>query len=256
MMRAQVNNMLRRFRPRRFHAYSVGTAKSGTTSIASIFAANYRSAHEPDERELIDHILSYESPEAVGPFAVGARDRRLRLELDSSQLNIFIVPDLVRVFPDARFILTMRDCFSWLDSFINHSLSRTCNERWRRMRDFRFRRGTLKHPPQEKALADHGLYTLEGYFSYWAFHNRRALEMIPCDRLLVVKATQISQALPRLAEFVSVPLDTLSAWASHANPALVSHNLLAELPIDHLNRVARAHCAPIMERHFPEACTW
>ena len=36
-----------------FHAYCVGTEKSGTKSLAAILQKNYRSAHEPTARGLI-----------------------------------------------------------------------------------------------------------------------------------------------------------------------------------------------------------
>ncbi len=44
-----------RLLPRNFHAYCVGTDKSGTKSLAAILQKNYRSAHEPTARGLISN---------------------------------------------------------------------------------------------------------------------------------------------------------------------------------------------------------
>ena len=41
-------------RKRRIHAYGIGAAKTGTTSLASIFEKNFRAVHEPATGELID----------------------------------------------------------------------------------------------------------------------------------------------------------------------------------------------------------
>jgi hypothetical protein len=40
-------------RPRKFKAYCVGTAKSGTHSLADVFSKNYRAQHEPEGQQLI-----------------------------------------------------------------------------------------------------------------------------------------------------------------------------------------------------------
>src|SRR4051794_31876170 len=88
-------------RPRRFHAYCVGMAKSGTHSIAGLFAKNYRTAHEPEDGLLVDALLaaSRKAVDAAGlARLLRARDRRLRLEMDSSALNYFFLDLLLDEF--------------------------------------------------------------------------------------------------------------------------------------------------------------
>lgn len=247
--------------PRRFHAYGVGTAKSGTTSLAAIFQPHYRSRHEPLSRPLL--LQAAKRPDGLGEptgFPVLRRDVQLRLEMDSSQLNFVILGDLVRAFPDARFVVTIRDCFSWVESFINHQLSRPPKPRsgplWSQFRDDRFRASQLRHPPEEIELQRRGLYTLEGYFSYWALHNRAALDLIPADRRLILRTTDIGNSLDQLATFLSIPVETLSGGQAHENRAKGRYGVLDEVPQDHVIAVARQQCGELMEELFPTECRW
>lgn len=240
----------RRIAGRRFQAYCLGAAKSGTASMASVFATNYLAAHEAGQDALIDFITSATDVHDLPAYPVRQRDRTFGLELDSSQLNLFIARDLVREFPDAKFIITIRDCYSWLDSFVNHSLNRSCNDTWRRFRECRFRHHELTHPPEETSLREKGLYTLEGYFSYWAFHYTEALAVIPPERRLVVRTNEITTSLATIADFLGIDAETLPAGASHANVARGANRVLESLPREHLVEVAERHCATLMDAYF------
>jgi len=243
--------------PRRFHAYGVGTAKSGTSSLAAMFSEHYRSAHEPDPQPLFAHAAAIVRDDwATATFPVRRRDRKLRLEMDSSQLNFIVLTELVREFPDAKFVLTMRDCFGWLDSFVNHQLSHPVDASWRQFRELRFRADELSHPAEERALEERGLYTLEGYLSYWAQHNQAALRILPPGRRLVVKTGDITSAVPAIARFLSIPVGTLAADKAHANRARASFNVLDEVPERHLVETARRTCGAVMEEYFPNECRW
>lgn len=113
--------------PRAFRAYCVGHAKSGTASMAGLFQGNVRSSHEPERTELLKMILleanvSMHRDEFVDYIC--HRDERLGLEFDSSWVNYFIIGHLVYAFPDAKFILLVRDCYTWVESIVNHMLTR------------------------------------------------------------------------------------------------------------------------------------
>lgn len=237
----------------RFRVFGVGMAKSGTHSIAGLFATHYRAAHEPEASEWIDAILA-RAAGRLGDDAIDddlrRMDRRLRLEVNASLLNGFLVDRLVRVFPDARFVLTVREPLAWLDSMINQQLGRPCPSRWRRLRDLRF--GTpAEHPPAELPLAERGLYTLDGYFADWAAHNRRVLDAVPAARRIVIGTHAIAEAIPRLASFLDVDPATLDAGAAHAFPAAAHHGVLDDLDPAILARAIERHCAPVIEA-FPD----
>ncbi|PSO95277.1 MAG: hypothetical protein BRC48_08845 [Cyanobacteria bacterium QS_9_48_30] len=241
-------------KPRRFQAYCLGTAKSGTHSIAEIFNPNYRALHEPESEELIAKVLaaqnSQQSKSALLEY-VKRRDRNMRLELDSSQLNYFLLDSLVSDFPNAKFILTIRDCYSWLDSFINHQLSRTCSPNWQRLRDFRFDSNS-EYKEEERILAQHGLYTLDGYLSYWAEHNREVLTTVPKEKLLVVRTHEIPQEIEKIADFLSISLDKLNLSKAHSFKAKNHFNILSEIDKQFIDNKVNLHCKSLMDEFFPE----
>src|SRR4051812_19368550 len=151
--------------PRRFQAYCVGTAKSGTHSIAALLERRYRVCHEAEDDQMIDVVFAAAegrmSDADVTRWLV-KRDKRLWLEMDASQLNYFFVRQLATAFPDSKYILTIRDCYSFVDSFINHQLARPAPEHWRKLRDFRFKPEHYPPGEHERPLADRGLYSLDG----------------------------------------------------------------------------------------------
>lgn len=242
-------------RPRRFHAYCVGTAKSGTHSIAELFRTNYRADHEPEAEKLIGTFLDASSSpkkEEILLKYVSTRDKKLCLELDSSQLNYFLIDILIKEFADAKFILTMRDCYSWLDSFINHQLARPCSPNWVRMRDFRFKHGRFEYAREEQFLAQHGLYTIDGYLSYWAEHNREVLAKVPKSRLLVVRTQEISTEIERIADFVGVPAETLNHEKSHSFKAKEHFNILSSIDRHFLDKKINTYCKSLMDEFFSD----
>lgn len=246
--------LLPKLKPRRFHVYCVGTAKSGTHSIADLFRISYRAAHEVEAEELINTLLdTWKSPmnEETLIKHIRARDETLYLELDSSQLNYFLIDILIKEFPDTKFILTIRDCYSWLDSFINHQLARPCPPNWLRMRDFRFKHSRFKYAEEEQILAQHGLYTLDGYLSYWAEHNREVLAKVPKSRLLMIRTHEISTEIERIAEFVGVLPETLNREKSHSFKAKEHFNILSSIDKYFLEEKINTHCKSLMDEVFP-----
>ena len=240
---------------RKARVYCVGTAKSGTHSIAEMFDNTVRSGHEPEYREVIQKIFEItegKMSESAALSYVRARDKRLCLDIDSSQLNFFILGYLLEAFPDARFILTIRDCYSWLDSFINHSLRRNARKEWIALRDYRFQAHTLSHPSEEQALKERGLYTLDGYLSYWAHHNHKVLSSIPQDRLMVLKTKEITQSAQAIAAFTGLPKETILLEKSHAFKNPEKYNVLREIEEAHLEAKVHLHCGDLMSRFFPE----
>lgn len=234
----------------------VGTAKSGTHSIEAIFKETLRSAHEPDS-EMIIRLIRERTKGKVVDSAVKKyllnRDRRLRLEIDSSQLNFFILDDLLKLFPNARFLLTIRNPYAWLDSFINHQLGRNrATEAWQQLRDYRFRPDKYIHPNEEIALKERGLYSLDGYLSYWAMHNATVLRNVPPNRLLVVRTNEIGKRITDICEFANIAAGSADRDQSHSFLANKRFNVLDLVPKAHLDLKIRTHCKSLIERFFPE----
>lgn len=241
---------------RRVRLYCLGTNKSGTHSIAGMFSRHMHTQHEAEAELLIQTILDAASGRIAREEMtrwVCARDRRLALEVDSSQLNFFLHDILLSEFPDARFVLTIRDCYAWLDSLINHVLNHPqASPTWTQMRDFRFRPDLFTHAPEEQLLKENGLHTLDGYLSYWAAHNGQVVDRTPADRLLVVRTEQIRHRAFEIAGFAGLPHHTVNLERTHSFKSPRQFNIVRQLDRDFLEQKVEKYCRPLMLRFFPE----
>jgi len=241
---------------RAFHAYCIGTQKSGTHSIAGLFQPRYQAAHEPEHYQLIQLLLADQPLNQVNlTEQLTKRDQHLGLELESSNLLSFFVESLVSKFTEAKFIFTIRDCYSWLDSCLNHQLNAQRTEEmafWWRYRDFCFRAELFQHAAPEKILAEHNLYTLDGYLSYWQRTNQQILSTISPERLLIVRTGEIDASLEKIAQFLPIPVETLNPSRSHLYKAQKKFNLLWQIDRDFLEAKVEFYCRPLMAQYFPE----
>jgi hypothetical protein len=240
---------------RKTHLICIGAAKTGTHTIAQMFDSRIKSSHEACAGEIISLVASQASAKDQRLELVDLikkRDQTGRAEVDSSQLNIYLVDIFLSEYPGAKFVLTIRDCYTWLNSFINHSLRfpKTAPV-WKRFRDFRFRSDHLVHPIQEAALKERGLYTLEGYLSYWTFHNLTALNKIPQDRLLIIKTNEISRRAQDIADFAGLPLDYIRHDCLHAFKSDQDFKVLHDLSEDYLNDTIQRFSGSLMTQFFP-----
>lgn len=210
--------------------------------------------HEADSENFISLILDRHrglvSRREISSYLL-KRDRKLRLEIDSSQLNYFVLPELVELFPEGKFILTIRDCFSWVDSFINHTLAREATDMWLALRDQRFGSRSEQFPEEETPLAEKGLYTLAGYLKYWTKHNQAVIDSVPAERLLVIRTHEISTRSEEIAAFVDLPYHALEKKNSHSFKNPDKFNLLSKLPESYVRQCAMEHCSDLMSRYFP-----
>ena len=256
LKRAFAANFLRRnVKSRKAHIYCIGTAKSGTHSLQALLNQQLRSAHEPEADEIIDLILDIAAGHVdnaeLNRYLL-ERDRRLWLDVDSSQLNFFLLSSLVGLFPDAKFILAIRSPYSWLDSFMNHQLARGGAGKWNKLRDLRFRVDNHTHRQEELILKEKGLYTLDGYLSYWQHHNRTVIETVPEHRLLIVRTDKITERAEEIAAFAGLSSGNLRKEDSHAFKAQAKFGLLDELDQEYLEYKVNEHCATLIAQFFPE----
>lgn len=242
-------------RPRRFHAFGVGIAKSGTSSMHGILS-RYRSAHEPERAKFMSLIVAA-TEGSISPDEARAKSRalhrRLWLEFNSSWLNYFMLDTLLDEYPNAKFIFTIRDCYSWLDSIINHLLGR--KQKPYEMNFHKWYAGQLdvgQHKKGEQVLADLGLYPLERWLAAWATHNATVLARVPEERCLVVRTKDIRKDFVRIANFLSIPPETLNASQAHCYKAEKKFGVLAKLDPGFLQEMVEERCGALMERYFPE----
>jgi len=108
-------------------AFCVGQVKSGTGSLWGLLKKHYRADHEPEREQTLLMILREAHGEVTrSDFRayLRERDRRLNLEYDIAWGNQFIIGHLLTTFPDAGFVVLIRDPYTWLQSVVGQLLSR------------------------------------------------------------------------------------------------------------------------------------
>ena len=257
VVRATHLRVYRRFLPRRIHAYCVGMLKSGTHSVAGLFLRHYRAFHEPNVKQIVDAVMAEKSAkmnEMDRRDFVRARDRRLWLEFDSSAFNVFFLDTIVQEFPEAKFILPIRDCYSWVDSVFNHKRGREVPVYLQAFLSHWFR-APSDCLPEEKPLLQYNLFPLTTYLKAWERHNRYVIDTVPNDRLLVVRTNDIAHSLPEIARFLEIPVETLDYSRSHSFRAPRKFGTLLEMDTDFVDRNAQEICGDLMQQYFPDIKT-
>jgi hypothetical protein len=194
------------------------------------------SAHEPETHIL----LSLYDQHAQGTMTVSeqarvlrARDTLLWLDVESNHLLGLVIEGLVAAFPDARYVLTVREPRSWLESQINQQHEKGHIEpfktAWHRMY------GGVPATEHDARLLGQGLYGVGGYLSYWSRQNLRVLRAVPPANLMVVWTREITDRADQIARFLGVA--DVNRERTHSNrrrektlrlDALVAPDYLAE----------------------------
>lgn len=251
----QYSSLRRLLEPRKFRAFCLGTNKSGTHSIASMLSKNHKSKHEEDHGTLINGFLDWQEGKlTLEDFRTILlnHDKYAWLEMNSSHVHIEYVDLLVDLFPQAKFILTIRDCYSWLDSYFNHSLNYPLYDAWARLHHWRYSQEENIYSPTEAILQEHGFFPLENYFSAWAAHNQRALDTIPPEKLLIIRTAEISKSIDQIATFLDIPASSIDSATTHSFQAPQKHHLLAHIDADFIRDKANQHCGVLMDKYFSD----
>jgi hypothetical protein len=251
--------LFRMLHPRRFHAFCVGTDKSGTHAIAQFFQKNFRSAHEKTYGEAIELALKYRdkkiSREGLWE-GLRRRDKYAWLEMDASHNHGLYIGELVECFPAAKFILTIRDCISWVDSHFNQCMNfqEKQGSPWIDYHDHRFNRDGkgFEYEEEDAPLKKHGFYSLDSYFRGWNEHNQSVIDVIPEDRLLILRTFDLSSSATRIADFMGISKCQLSDRKEKIYAAPQKHKILAQLNPTFVRSKARQSCSELMTEFFPE----
>lgn len=242
---------------RRFHAYGIGTFRSGTVSLSELFASHYRAAHEADVYYLTRQLVRLEQgsleDEQFDDWLF-KRDAALQLEMESNGYLAGHAHRLQRLFPDARFILTLRHPISWAASFYRIILSNRIkcgHDYWEPLFRTLFR--VEDNPVAEEApLRQHNLYPLRGLFRYWSRVNSEALKSVPPERLLVVRTCELGQQLDAIARHLGIEPTTLEPDKAHSHRSGSQQNMLNILPFDYVQHLVKQECEPLLTQFFPE----
>lgn len=230
-------------------AFGVGTAKSGTHYLASLFGA--KATHEPRAEALIALVL-HRARGALDDKTFAALVAQLLIGLDValnvSQINGFIIAALAELFPDGRFVLTLRDCLAFVRSFVNHQLSVNLppNSLWHDFRTLRFRPQDFPHGAQDAALRSRGLYSVDAYMGYWLRHNAEVIRVVDPAQLMIVPTADLAGEAEAIADFVEMEIVPRGARDEFA--ARYRTDPLADVDPAYLRARAAWHSATLVEK--------
>jgi hypothetical protein len=242
-------------RPRKFHGYNLGAGRTGTTWITKVFS-NYRAAHEAralETIELIENRWKSEVSESAVCRQVRARDRKGRLEFESTNFLVYLCDHLVQTFPSAKFVCTVRPPRSWLRSNIDQCLNNPRDrlaesaDHYRRLRDLNYGAPPDEYPSEEAALAEHNLHSLSGFLRYWSWHYQRVLDEVPEDRLLILKTEELDTSLPEIARFFDVSRKSLSR-PNRANTSSERHGIFDTIDESYISKKISKICASTIDK--------
>jgi hypothetical protein len=239
---------------RAIKAFCVGQAKSGTASLCGLLAKNYRAAHEPERARLLEMILKESRSHIAGKTFRAyllERDLRLHLEYDIAWANQFIIGHLLTAFPDARFVVLIRDIDTWLQAIVGHLLSRKIPPDVRAFLDWWFKPGHYPHTCYDRAMEAQGLYSVAAFLNAWNEHVNICTRLIPPDRRLILRTHELNQSHQRLARFLQIPMDRLDAHNGHLNRSAWSGRIESMVERDYLSEMIAEICGENMARHFP-----
>lgn len=133
------------------------------------------------------------------------RDKELQLELEASHYLHYVTKDLAEIFPNSRFILTLRDPMSWIESEINQNIftSTAINPIWRELEAFRYAQYDISRSQKEKNLFQYkNVWPIEAYFKYWSSHITTVIKNIPKDRMKIIPIWNLQKELTNITSFL------------------------------------------------------
>lgn len=242
----------------RFHAYGVGLPKTGTTSLATMMA-NYRTGHEA----WLDFLAAPAVARVRGEIddetfwqTVHKRFVPLRAEMDCVTCHHLYVDVLQDTYPKAQFIVTYRDVRTWANSLLGMVMLRRRtpldqrDERtWHRSYGDWIGEGTMSIDPADEA---DDTVALPALMRSWASYMRQMPTVLPPDRTMWVKTSELTARVPELADFLRIPADSIVIDNVHSNRSLVGFDRFVIAEREIIDGVYAEHCADLMAEHFPE----
>ena len=251
MLSLQLKEKISRLRPRRFNVYCVGAAKTGSTSLAKMLQTSYRSAHEPETEatnQMVIDWLNHSIDQTELQQRLIERDRRLNLEVESAHPLGYISDTLADCFPTSKFIITIREPYSWLESRLNFH-NKFHPPAWEQYRDFFWTSRHTGYAPEESCLETYGLCSLDTYLHQYADHYSRVLSL-PKYRSLLIRTSEINTSIAVIAGFLGVDRKTIEP--SHSNQNSDKIEPLKEIEPSFVNAKIWQHCHKIITQYFPE----
>ena len=227
---------------RKARVYSIGIERSGTASIPKYFP-QLRAMHEPNVRQLWNIVCRQRRGQNIKKD-LRRRDSELYLELESCHLTAHVAAKLTTLFPNSKFICTVREPLSWLRSVIQrHTAAYSVKHGfWKPILDFYY--GT-KEKYQYSWTKKQGIYPVRSYLRGWVNHNEIVLSSVPPNRLIVVWTSELSDKVRSIEDFVGS--ECIDRPQSH-NSTSTSIDPYNHLPIDELKKMMQKICKSTIKK--------
>jgi hypothetical protein len=179
------------------------------------------------------------------------RDKQLSLEFEASNFLYRAVPILESSFPNAKFIFTVREPLSWLESKVNQSIKGRNRKDWRGYDDTLCSKYEKKYV--NKDLKKHGLQPLKSYLRYWSNHVGYVCEKIPKEKIVKVDTFKIKKELKSIANFIGAKKDFLDLKRAHSgvrdeNRFSIGKDVSKSRVVEDIKEV----CIPTIENYLPK----
>ncbi len=218
-----------------------------------MFARHFRSRHEAEVNQEIALLARKISGQCkTGEVAKWfiERSHRLWLECDVSHLHGYCVQEISEALPDAKFILTLREPYSWLDSSFNQTLKVPLNSHWAGLRKQVHGPLPESYPAPEAVLQQHGLYPIASLLNRWADRIEQVTKIVPPERLLIVKTKELKASTECIAEFCGIDSRLLSAEKSHQYAATKKIGLLEGIDRSYVDALIEQRCGELVKQYF------
>ena len=215
------NTVRQKLHPRKIQAFCVGIPKTGTTSVAGMFKQRYRANHEPEYTIMVDKMYQHYHHRLTDyKFCrfLKKHDKRVWLDINSSCFLGYRPDLLYRAFPNAKYILTVREPLSWLKSMFNSNIKYPASIRlFARWHEVFFEPHKFSYTRYEAILKEHNLYPLDSFLKYWVSANSSIKQAIPDNQLLILNTRQLKDSTHSLADFLTIDNDSINAQTTHQN---------------------------------------
>jgi hypothetical protein len=234
-------------------AFGLGQARAGTTSLVEVLGRSHRAEHEPEiEAAMTAAALLARGDVSTRDVAAWLceRDQRLSLHFDISFANQFLIEPLMAAFPAVRFLVQVRDPYTWIESVVGHLLHDPLPPAV--MRELAMLLQPERHAmsSHDRELARRGLYPLATLATAWSHHLDVCLA-IPAERRLVLRTHELERSTDRLAAFLHIPIASLAGPPKHLNQGRAPFDIDTVVDRRHLEDTIATQCDRHRKVLFP-----
>lgn len=217
-----------------------------------MFAQNYATQHEPDiavtNHAIIDFLEGKTSRDDIKAF-ISKRDKQLGLELESTHSLAYISSELAEIFPQARFIVTVRDPWAWIHSRINFH-HRIKPAEWEEYRQYFWMDKAHHYEPQEALLKERDLAPLDVYLQQYQEHYVLLEKNLPKERCLYLKTEEVSNSLDQMTDFLGLKPGSLQNRKT--NTQANKETFISEIDEHYLRQKVWSNCQQLITDYYPE----